>query len=224
MTVPIRTVSYPAPDFDRKEILRYAGGGHESPETCNLLEECISELEGKIAYRVCYRTFEVCKKGELLDLGFASVDSQALKKNLSGCYKIVLFAATVGLEIDRLIARYGRVSPAKALMFQAIGAERIESLCDVFNAEIKACAKESGYGTRPRFSPGYGDLPIQLQRDIFNVLDCPRKIGLSLNDSFLMSPSKSVTALIGIGKCVEENESAGKCRKCENINCLFRSE
>ncbi len=224
MTAPISIVSYPAPDFDRKEILRYAGGGLESPETCDLLEECISELEGKVAYRVCYRTFEVSKKGDVLDLGFASVDSQALKKNLSGCHEIVLFAATVGLEIDRLIARYGHVSPAKALMFQAIGAERIESLCDVFNAEIKARAKESGYSTRPRYSPGYGDLPIKLQRDIFNVLDCPRKIGLSLNDSFLMSPSKSVTALIGIGKCAGEKESAGKCRECENINCLFRSE
>lgn len=215
---------YGEPEFDRKEILRYAGGSGESTETCRLMEECISELKGKLSYRVCWRVFPLSLKDGSVDIGFISVSSKALERNLAGCHEVVLFAATIGLEIDRLIARYGRVSPAKALMFQAIGAERIESLCDAFNAEVNAYAKKNACQTRPRFSPGYGDFPLCLQKDIFGVLDCSRKIGLTLNESFLMSPSKSVTAIIGIGKCLGENDDAGKCSKCENINCLFRSE
>ena len=79
-------------------------------------------------------------------------------------------------------------------MFDALATERIEALCDVFCEDI-----EKEYGkTRPRFSAGYGDLPLELQREIFSVLDCPKSIGLTLTDSLLMSPSKSVTAIVGI--------------------------
>lgn len=138
------------------------------------------------------------QSGASLDLGFTVTHSRDLQKNLKGCCRIILFGATVGLELDRLIARYGRLSPSKALCFQAIGAERIESLCNAFNDEIDEIFREQGMYTRPRFSPGYGDLPINMQKDIFAALDCPRKIGLSLNVSLLMSPSKSVTAIIGI--------------------------
>ena len=52
---------------------------------------------------------------------------------------------------------------------------------------------------KPRFSPGYGDLSLEVQKEIFSLLDCPRKIGVSLGDSLLMTPSKSVTAIIGYG-------------------------
>ena len=80
-------------------------------------------------------------------------------------------------------------------MFQALGAERIESLCDTFCNDMN---NELGVRLKPRFSAGYGDLPLEVQKDIFRVLDCPRKIGLTLNDSLLMSPTKSVTAIVGI--------------------------
>ena len=129
------------------------------------------------------------QSGASLDLGFTVTHSRDLQKNLKGCCRIILFGATVGLELDRLIARYGRLSPSKALCFQAIGAERIESLCNAFNDEIDEIFREQGMYTRPRFSPGYGDLPINMQKDIFAALDCPRKIGLSLNESLLIGVS-----------------------------------
>ncbi len=218
----VRIINYAAPQINRRDIIRYAGGGSGSPEISRLMDECISELDGKLCYRVCAQSFPLDLNGSTVSLGVAEVTSEALKNNLSGCEEAVLFAATVGLEIDRLIARYGRVSPSKALMFQAIGAERIESLCDAFNSDVRKYAACNGLKTKPRFSPGYGDLSIEFQRDIFAILDCPRKIGLTLNDSLIMSPSKSVTAIIGIGG--NEEEITDKCSKCENVNCLFRSE
>ena len=218
-TVSIK--KYRQPYWDRKEILRYAGAKEATDEVSALLEECLAEAEGKLSYQVCYAIFPVREEGEMLDLGFARTASAHLRKNLSGCGEVAVFGATVGLELDRLIARYSRISPARALLFQAIGAERIEALCDCFNEEIGMEARARGKVTRPRFSPGYGDLPLDLQRDIFRVLDCSRKIGLTLNDSLLMTPTKSVTALIGIGDGTNDTEKSG-CTMCDKASCLYR--
>ncbi len=183
--------------FCEREILRYAGCTRADDKTEALLNECIKEVQGKVSYKVCYRQLSVSHSEDNCDFELFSLKSKHLAKNLDGCRKAVLFAATIGVEIDRLIAKYGHISPAKALMFQAIGAERIEALCDAFCKDI---AKEYGVGLRPRFSPGYGDLPLEAQKDIFAILDCGKRIGLFLNDSLLMSPSKSVTAFVGIEK------------------------
>ena len=83
-------------------------------------------------------------------------------------------------------------------MLQAIGAERIESLCNIFNTELATKMNSQDKKLAPRFSPGYGDLPLEIQSDIFRVLNCSTKIGLTLNKSLLMTPTKSVTAIIGI--------------------------
>ncbi len=187
--------TYPAPPLRREEIGRYGGMGQPDEQTAALLEACLEELLPRLSYRVCWGEFPLEVMGDEVDLGFARVTSVALSRHLAGCDRVVVFAATVGLEVDRLLARYGRLSPAKALLLDAVGTERAESLCDAF------CQDREVWGDRAttrRFSPGYGDLPLALQRDIFRVLEPARHIGLTLNDSLLMSPAKSVTALIGL--------------------------
>lgn len=218
----VYTKTYKAPQYREREILRYAGVREKTAEIESLMRECIAELGDRLCFKVCYTELGACVVGNDVDLGFCKVCSAALAKNLRGCDRIVLMGATVGLEIDRLIARYGTLSPSRALMMQAIGAERIESLCDSFCEEIKEEKRLLGKSVRPRFSPGYGDLPIELQRDIFLALDCPRRIGLSLNESLLMSPSKSVTAIIGVGSgaCTDGNKLG--CDVCENKGCGYR--
>ncbi len=191
--------TYSSPPIDKKEILRYAGVSEEAPEIEKLLSECVEITLSTLSYKVCYSEFPVNHCNGYTDFGFFTTDSAALAKNLAGCSRVIVFAATVGIGIDRLILRYSSVSPAKALIFQAIGAERIETLCDTFCHDIQNELGDS-FTTRPRFSPGYGDLPLKVQKEIFSVLDAPRKIGLTLNDSLLMSPTKSVTAILGIAE------------------------
>lgn len=185
----VLTKSYVEPLFDTKEILRYAMCKDADENVTSLLNECLDEIKGKLAYKVCYIQLPT-------DALFTDVKSEVLSKYLFDCNSYVIFAATVGIELDRLITKYSRTSPAKAHMFQAIGAERIEALCDTFCEEIKLQYKN----TKPRISPGYGDMPLKMQKEIFNILDCSRKIGLTLNDSMMMSPTKSVTAFIGVLK------------------------
>ena len=196
----VLTKSFSQPEINRSELLRYASVGEETTEIGGLLDECIGEALPRLDYRVCYRAFRVSDCGDTTDLGFCKTESAVLKKYLSECEYIILFAATVGVEIDRLIKKYSHLSPAKATLLQALGSERVESLCDEFSDEIKAAAEASGYTAKPRVSAGYGDIPLSMQRDIFLSLDCSRKIGVTLGESLLMTPEKSVTAIIGIKK------------------------
>ena len=214
--------AYPSPGaVNRREILRYAGVREETPELAALLEEAMEELLPALAGRVCWQEFPLTVRDGELDLGFTRTDSSFLARNLAGCDRIIVFAATLGLGPDRLIARYSRLSPAKVLLMQAIATERIEDLCDRFCDSIRKDVCHRGLSMAPRFSPGYGDLPLTVQQDIFRVLDCSRQIGLTLNENLLMSPSKSVTAILGLGPCADPGQSTG-CRSCGKADCPYR--
>lgn len=163
------------------------------------MDECLGEAVGRLTWRVCYTEAEVSLDGDCADLGFARVRSRSLCKRLEDCDRAIVFCATVGVELDRLIARYSRISPARAVMLDAIGTERIEALCDVLEAQIKSEREGTG-GIASRFSPGYGDLPLDFQRPLITALEASKRIGVALNESLLMSPSKSVTAIIGLKK------------------------
>ena len=187
---------YPEPQINYKEVCCYYGNASPNNEEKALLDICLKEAEGAFTYKICFSLFPIHIERKDVDFGFIRLNSANLARNLSGCDKAVVFSATVGVEIDRLIARYSKISPAKALCFQAIGSERIEALCNAFCNDLK-----NEYGAvKPRFSPGYGDLSLECQKEIFRVLDCERKIGLTLIDSLLMMPSKSVSAFVGIRK------------------------
>lgn len=197
MNITVLTKSYPPPPVNEREILRYARCGKPDEETERLLKGCISEASKALSYRVCYSELPAMINGSHCNFGAFELNSEKLSKNLSGCDRAVIFAATVGSGIDRLITKYSRISPAKSVMLQAIGAERVEALCDAFCDDIE---KEYQTKTKPRFSPGYGDVSLLIQKNFFAVLECEKRIGAVLNENLFMSPSKSVTAFIGLTK------------------------
>ena len=186
--------NYNAPAVNKKEALRYCGAD-ESDEMLSLLDGCIDEAEGLLTYRLCYAEYGIDVLGEEIDLGFCKTRSHSLTLCLKDCTHVVVFGATIGAGIDRLINKYSVLSPSRAVMLQALGSERVEALCDAFCEDL---ARENDI--RPRFSPGYGDLSLDVQRNIFDALDLTRKIGINLNDNLFMTPSKSVTAIVGIKK------------------------
>lgn len=194
----VQVKQYPCPPVDRRAIGRYAGVARWDAFPEALSEECLQQALPRLSYRACREEFPVMLQGDLVDLSFVQVRSASLSQHLAACDRVVVFAATVGLSLDRLLSRYGRLSPATALLLDAIGTERVEGLCDAVCRELETEAAAQGRAITSRFSPGYGDLPLALQQDIFRVLQPHRYIGLTLNDSLLMSPSKSVTALVGL--------------------------
>ena len=196
----VYTKIYSAPPVDLDAVTRYARATVLTPEAVKLRDECLAICLPKTVYKVCYTELPLTFNGKFTVFGKFETDSAHLKARLDGCHSVIVFAATAGMEYDRLVRGYGKLDAAKAFMFQAIGTERVESLCDLFCEELKKSKNALGEDVTARFSPGYGDLTLKLQKDVFDILNCEKHIGVFLNDSLLMTPSKSVTDIVGIKK------------------------
>ena len=109
--------------------------------------------------------------------------------------EVVFLCGTIGAEFDAWQRRLSVTSAADALLSQQIGLDAVEKVMDGLESKAKAQVEVEGRKLLPRKSPGYGDLPIELSRTILAELDAPRKIGVSITDSNLLVPSKSVTAV-----------------------------
>ena len=188
------------PDFSDSEILRYAGARGCKEKYSELLSVAKSELNSCVQNTVLYRFCNIAVSGTECDFGFAKICSSALAKCLEGAERVIFMCTTAGIGIDRLILKYERLSSAVAHIISSAGSERVEALCDTFCDTVAAELSVGGYELTPRFSPGYGDLPLEFQKEMFAYLSPEKHIGLTLNDSLLMSPSKSVSAIIGIRK------------------------
>ena len=193
----IRTMELGEIPFDRKEILRYALMPSTAPAPEELpLEACLAAARSAVRCRAVWRRYPVRTTGDELDLGFAKTASRDLRRHLEGCTEILLFACTAGSEMDRRISREKVVSPVRGLLMSSIGSQQVEGACDLLCGRMADLYPDRQLISR--YSPGYGDLPLALQRDIFRALDCERTAGITLTESLLMQPSKSVTAVIGM--------------------------
>lgn len=208
--------NYPPPTIDESQALRYAGCKTEQECVVDELRACYEESKTQLSFRVCYAVLDT---DELLAL-FTGQERDCLCARLNGAPKTAVFCATVGIGIDRLIHRYIRVSQTKGLWMQAIGAERVESLCDAFCRDLQKQYPTLYAGAR--FSAGYGNIPLTVQKTVFRLLDCERKIGVTLNDGGLMTPTKSVTAFVPL-YTDRQNEKRG-CTACGKTDCDFRRE
>lgn len=193
------------PPVNVQEALRYSGymmkklnmeTGIGDEELLKRFDRVCREYVKNLRFRVCFLRTGVVME-DTVKLPFAT-DSKKLMKHLEGCSEAVMMAATLGPMVDRSVMTAEKRSPADALLMQGLGAERVEALCDLFCDELAEELKEEAKTVTSRFSPGYGDLPLTVQKDFFRILDINRKIGISLCDSMLMVPSKSVTAIAGI--------------------------
>lgn len=152
-----------------------------------------SKIDGE--KKAVFATFPLKIEGDVCDLGVFQVCSRDLAARLAGCTRVIVFAATLGALFDRELQKQARLSPARAYKLQMEGLREIEHFCDTLCEEL---ASERDVALRPRFSPGYGDLSLAVQREIFRVLEPEKRIGLCLSESCVMTPSKSVTAFVGV--------------------------
>ena len=109
----------------------------------------------------------------------------------------VYLCGTLGAEFDRWQRARAAVSAAEGYAAQMEGLREIESLMDELEAAAKAEISE-GESLLPRRSPGYGMLPLEMSREIIDILDATKKLGVALTDSLILVPSKTVTAVCEI--------------------------
>ena len=200
---------------DYSETARYLGYQKVSvpdEQTDALIKNAAAELLEVIKPQAVYEQFDLSAKYDeeagTGEVSFADVriPSNDLARNLRECNKVVIFASTLGAQCDQEIRRAQIKDPVKAAVLQATGAMYIEKCIDLLNEKIRIEFEEQGHKVRPRFSPGYGDVSLEVQKDFFRLLPCQR-IGLTLMDTFIMSPEKSVTAFIGVLREPQEPQS-----------------
>ena len=206
-------------NFNEKEALRYLRARPDDKEAQVLVDTVYLKLRNEVQARHVLQKHRVTVDSEGVTL-YCGVrfTSHDLASHVKGCEEVLLLGATLGARVDAAIRRLALCSVAEGAAAQAVAAALIESYCD----EVQAQVETGGLAQRPRFSPGYGDWNLAEQRLLFPVLDCAKRIGLTLTEGCMMAPSKSVTAVIGLStdvKCVWN-----KCMTCGNVNCPYRSE
>ena len=189
------------------ETARYLGFKKSvtpEPTIQALIEKAASEMKVILKTQGLYEIFPVSvtpnnDEAGTYKIAFADViiNSKTLGVNLKECSSVALLAATIGPQVDAYIRRAQAFDPVYASICQATGAMYIEEFVNLLNNEIKIQADGQGLTTRSRFSPGYGDVSLEVQRDFFRLLNCSR-IGLTLMDTLIMAPEKSVTAFVGM--------------------------
>ena len=178
---------------NKSEVMRYLGVKEADEATLELYNQCVNEIMELAKPRAVYIKTDIKVMENAVDFGFMKAESQSLAKNLSDCDQAYVFCATLGIGLDRHFEKLSRISQARAAVFSAVGSSLVESFCDYVNEKLS-----SGYVTRPRFSCGYGDFCLEHQKDILNVLEASKRLGICLTDSCMMVPVKTVTAVIGI--------------------------
>lgn len=211
-------------EMNQREILRYLGYGSETADEPveALIRECWGELSKAASPRHISRSYPLrLFDMDGIDATCFQTHSRNLTKNLKDCDEVILFAATLGAQVDVLIQKYSKIQMSKAVILQAAAAAMLETYCDEVNENIRMEYESGGFYLRPRFSPGYGDFPLECQRALTGALETGKRIGITLTDSLLMVPSKSVTAVIGVSKKKRACTVKG-CEACEKTDCQYR--
>ena len=189
-------------DRRTKEAVRYLGYKQIAIDEKSLamIQETFDELDKISVLKSNYRIFELSEKDDELQIGNLQIKSKSLQKNLKRCTQVVLFGATMGIDVDRQIRTYELTDMVRAVVMHACAAAVLEEYCDKVQEEIAMELLMKNLYLRPSFSPGYGDFSLLHQKDILSMLDASKTIGLAITDRYMLTPTKSITAVIGISE------------------------
>lgn len=148
-----------------------------------------------------------------------SIDRQ-LAGYLKNATHVALFICTVGKEFTektRILNDEGNF--LEAYILDSIGSLTVENTMDKIQDSLAEEMSDFGLKISNRYSPGYCNWALSEQKMLFSLIgDNP--IGITLNDSCLMYPTKSVSGIIGIGENIKKREYG--CKICNNQTCIYR--
>lgn len=206
-------------NINPRELYIYAGyRGKATPDEAvqALIDECLSEVKESAEIRAVLKWCPIQRKkrsdgtedDKKFSIGDFYIESEALGRNLRGCKDAILVGATLSPSIDLLLHRYSKLQITKSVLMQATAAAYIEGYLDEIQRVVKSRLDPEGLSLRPRFSPGFADFTTDYQKPFLEAIDAGRNLGITLaNNSNMMVPSKSVTAIMGI--CEKGTEAVG---------------
>ena len=209
---------------DIGEALRCLGAARSGPELRRQAEQLADELSAALQPRSVWAVWPLVRTGDRFRLEGTGVtlSGSTAARMLDGCETAALLACTLGARFDAMLRSAQARDMAKAVLLDALGSSFVEAGCD--GAEEEISARFPALHRTDRFSPGYGDLPLDLQPALCAALDAQRRLGLTVTDSLLLNPVKSVTAVIGLSPTPQPARIRG-CGYCNfRENCQFRKE
>lgn len=209
--------------LDIDEVLRYMGcpADRADPATRALAQSCAGQMLGVIRPRWAYRVFQINleEAGVRLDCGLL-LPGRDLKRHLRGCERAAIFCATLSARADALIRQAESGDMLRALALDCCATAAVEQVCDRIEGELQAMFPGCSFPFR--YSPGYGDLPLSLQNQLLTLLDAPRRVGLCASASHILTPRKSVTAILGVAQG-EIERTVRSCLGCPaHDKCQYR--
>lgn len=207
-----------------REVLHYLGwrGAPIEKTLLDQLKSLCDKALKEIRPRAVLTRFELDENGTLEHTSFAP-QGKDVRQMLAPCKEAYLLAATLGAESERLLLKEQARTGAQAVLMDAVLSAAIEAVCDQIESSLRMqLAGEQLYLT-DRFSPGYGDMPLEQTKMICEVLSASRRIGLTVSSSGIMIPRKSVTAIMGVSNTVTRRRPAG-CAGCSARHTCMLSD
>lgn len=211
-------------EINRAEAFRYMGVRGEIPENIlSLAEECESRLIAAASpkFHWVYADIADVSEDTVALAGHRLIlRGKDISEHLSGCFGTALLCATVGDGVDRLLRTVQAEDMAKAVVCDALASAAVEQVCDIAEKEIGE--RFAGKFTTWRFSPGYGDFSLECQGDFLAAVNAMRTVGVCVNGGGLLTPTKSVTAVIGVSDkpVPQKRRGCGTCTMRDK--CSFR--
>lgn len=215
-------------NINREEVLRYLGykGQYIDESMASIIDECREEIKKIITPRVVYTYNNIKASNEGVEVVTTNLilKGNDIKEHLRNSTECVLIAVTLGNEVEKKTRLYEKINLTKALILDACATTAVEEVCDIVEGSVKEKAALRGMDITFRYSPGYGDLPLDVQSSFLRAIDAQKKIGLTVSENNLLFPRKSVTAIIGIvNDGVKKKKKS--CKECSNYkNCNFKRE
>lgn len=200
--------SYSIQELNKREVLRYMGyrGQEYSPEIESLIQEEMGRCLSISQPRGLVQTFRVAGEGTTaeglpevrLEGTALTLVGRSMQRHMRGAVGVGVLAVTLGMANERELKRLSLTDNLRQIVFDAASTTLVEAAADEADASIGRMAAEQGLYPNHRFSPGYGDMPMSTQPVLLATLDAQRRLGITLTPTLLMTPTKSVTAVIGL--------------------------
>lgn len=208
----------------RADILRYLGYHAGKTEIDEQVEDLLKQTQ--LSFQTIAQPHAIYCSGNLQDFALESYwDSCDLGRVLGVADRVTLMAVTLGAELDAQIdSCFASGDYAQAAIYDALGSDAAEQAMQSLYELVSQEAREQGFVLTPRFSPGYGDLALQEQGRLHQLVG-GTAIGLTVTAKHLLSPIKSVTALAGwlpVDQVAVTSKATLGCESCRLPNCQYR--
>ncbi|MFC1990480.1 vitamin B12 dependent-methionine synthase activation domain-containing protein, partial [Chloroflexota bacterium] len=215
--------------IDEREVLRHQGYKRISPlrgDIAEILKKEIGEGNKLIKPKAVYTQLGVSR----IDKGTIELDNGSILhlgsflEDFSNSSYVGIAICTISPALEERVAELFSLKQfAEAVMLDSVGSVAAEGLADLANYSICQTADKLNMRAGARFSPGYGKWNLSDQKVLFNLCDAER-IGVSLNNQYMMIPRKSVSFCVGIGRELASHAGMNHCRRCHMKQCQYRQE